>query len=566
MSSFLHNLRTSIYEQVCKDFELLHLLDLLGEQLEKIQDIDDYVMNFLDDKRENLLSLKLKFVDGEFKPLEKTYFKYKVELSDFVNINARAYKESRILTINHQTVSPVDQKWLQMWKVDQISSIPFKCKDRHGEPLGTLLITKKHGAIQRSTFETIEELMEIFCPILDKAVAYFYLQEHSREFQDANEEQNRFLKFIGEISNLTELQEIYTLFSTELAHQLPFELAAYYLLEGDKLVGKNVTVTSENYSAKYDDWSKSVVDIPYATDNPANPISHTFVLDRHLLFEDVQKIIEISDSQPVEEKQPISENMHVKERRALLKDGRTALLVPIRHQHKPIGVCALYTLSSAVTVSEADLRLVEHLCTFLGAALFNGKNFAIQSEQHKEIVRLNALLQGRVSELSEQASTDQLTGLYNFRTFKSEIARRLQASKSSPLQNDLAIAIVDIDHFKKFNDTYGHAAGNVVLAGVAGEINKLVRKMDLACRYGGEEFVVMLGSCSIDGIKNFSDRMRTVIEGAKFVVDGTALSVTVSVGCTTNMPEDSPESFFERADQALYQAKHNGRNRVEVKV
>ena len=109
-----------------------------------------------------------------------------------------------------------------------------------------------------------------------------------------------------------------------------------------------------------------------------------------------------------------------------------------------------------------------------------------------------------------------------------------------------------------------HSAGNVVLAGVAQEITKLVRKMDLACRYGGEEFVVILSKCDLEGIKTFSERLRLAIEGAGFETEAGRLSVTVSIGCTTHQPNDTNETIFKRADQALYRAKGSGRNRVEA--
>jgi diguanylate cyclase (GGDEF)-like protein len=88
--------------------------------------------------------------------------------------------------------------------------------------------------------------------------------------------------------------------------------------------------------------------------------------------------------------------------------------------------------------------------------------------------------------------------------------------------------------------------------------------MDLACRYGGEEFVVILSKCDPDGIRLFAERVRSAVAEAVFETDAGKLSVTVSIGCTSHLPQDSYDSFFKRADQALYSAKANGRNRVET--
>jgi diguanylate cyclase (GGDEF)-like protein len=558
--------RAFLYEEICKQYELLRILDLLGTQLAEIREIDDYIINLLDEKRENLLSLKLRFVEDEFKSLEKVYFKYKYPLSDEGHPNARAFNQRRISLVNAEHGSENERRMQKLWRVDQIASLPFGDGSENSDLIGTILITKKSGGISQSTYDAIQELTKVFYPAVRTALGYFYLNEKKGEFEHNNEEQRRFLEFICELSNLTDAEKIYSLFSYELAHRFPFEVFTYYLMENDYLVGKNITITSEKYQPRLDEWAKSVINAQYAADNPVNPVSHAFILNRHLLFEDAQKLIEIADHREQMDLEDFPKGQNNDGLRFLRQDERTLLLIPIQHQNKPIGVCALHSLSSVVTVHDHDLRFLEHLCLFLGAEITNAKNFAIQQEQHREIARLNALLQGQVTELSEQASTDQLTGLYNFRTFKSEITKRLLISQKDPKENHLSIAILDIDHFKKFNDTYGHAAGNVVLAGVAAEVNKLMRKMDLACRYGGEEFVVLLENCDMEGIKTFAERMRSSIESARFNVEGQILTVTVSIGCAMSGSHDTPESLFERADKALYQAKHNGRNRVEVKA
>ncbi|CAN5503133.1 hypothetical protein BH11PSE11_BH11PSE11_13940 [soil metagenome] len=555
----------SIYKEICKGFELLHILDLLGTQLEGIPSIDDYVINLLDERRENLLSLKLRFAGAEFKPLEKAYFKYKYPLDDESNINARAFNQGQRCKIDSETGSPDEQRIQRLWKVEQIVSIPFRSSQADHELIGTILVTKKNGHVPPEAYVAIQEIIDTFIAPVTTALGYFYLSDKKEEFENTGEGQRRFLEFICELSNLTDLEEIFSLFSNELAHRFPFEAFTYFLHENDYLVGKNVTITSEKYNDYAEDWASSVIDVKYVAHNPVNPVSHAFILNRHLLFEDAQKIIDIAENQKAGALGELAANASGSAGKAIRALERTLLYVPIRHRNDPIGVCVLHSLSSTVNVNAKDLRLVEQLCMFLGAEISNARNFMIQQEQHKEIARLNFLLQGQVTELSEQASTDQLTGLYNFRTFKSEIKRRLLISQKASGESSLSIAVVDIDHFKKFNDTYGHAAGNVVLAGTAGEINKLVRKFDLACRYGGEEFVVLLDNCGTDGVRIFAERMRSAIETAQFDVEGATLKVTASVGCATSTLDDTPESLFERADAALYDAKHAGRNRVEVK-
>jgi two-component system cell cycle response regulator len=351
---------------------------------------------------------------------------------------------------------------------------------------------------------------------------------------------------------MTSPERIYEMFSAELFHKLPFDLIGFFLLENEVLVSKKISVINQRYEARRAKWEQFLLTHPYQQNTTDGGISHTFMRNTHLLFPDVQKIKHLPMS--------INDQATLK----LLSSVRTLLMVPIRHQNKPIGVITFFAFAEVLPISESDLKLLNNLSSFLGTAIINGRNYLLNMEQHQEIERLNLILEDKVKELAQQASTDQLTGLSNFRTFELEINRRMNEFARQTDKNGLSIAVIDIDHFKRFNDAHGHNAGNVALAGVAGEISKLVRKMDLACRYGGEEFVVILSKCDPEGIRMFAERVRSAVAAAVFDTDAGPLSVTVSIGCTTHQPDDTYDSFFTRADQALYRAKHLGRNRVET--
>jgi len=163
--------------------------------------------------------------------------------------------------------------------------------------------------------------------------------------------------------------------------------------------------------------------------------------------------------------------------------------------------------------------------------------------------------------LREMAEMDFLTGIFNRRHFI-ELALR-EISRSKRYQTPISLFMIDIDWFKKINDRYGHSAGDEVLKGVARICKESIRDIDIAGRFGGEEFAVVLVECSLDSAFTVAERIRANIESNEFPVDGTSIRCTVSIGIAGNTTEDADlEMVMKRADTALYDAKQAGRNRT----
>lgn len=156
------------------------------------------------------------------------------------------------------------------------------------------------------------------------------------------------------------------------------------------------------------------------------------------------------------------------------------------------------------------------------------------------------------------ALTDPLTGIPNRRAFSQELSRRLPEFRR--LGTPLSLVMIDVDHFKKFNDTHGHQAGDEVLRGVGRVLKEMVREMDLPARFGGEEFAVILPTAVLETSKQIAERIRGAIEQACFAFEGVELRVTVSVGVTDILVGDDEGDLIKRADLALYAAKKAGRN------
>lgn len=163
--------------------------------------------------------------------------------------------------------------------------------------------------------------------------------------------------------------------------------------------------------------------------------------------------------------------------------------------------------------------------------------------------------------IEENARVDSLTGLHNRRWLEEMYSREMSRSNAGNFK--LSAFMLDIDHFKHVNDTYGHLAGDQVLMSVAQAIVRSLRPSDMPVRYGGEEFTVFLPGTSTDNAKVIAERMRSNIERMEIILpSGENLQVTVSIGFTERIENDTVTSIIERADQALYHAKENGRNRV----
>lgn len=163
-----------------------------------------------------------------------------------------------------------------------------------------------------------------------------------------------------------------------------------------------------------------------------------------------------------------------------------------------------------------------------------------------------------------QSVTDGLTGLHNRRYFDTHFNNMISQAKS--LNKKLSTIMIDIDHFKNVNDTYGHQAGDEILKGVARLVQQSVRIADLCARYGGEEFVIVLPDTDAEGARVVSERLRTLIEQTPMPipVEPKTIKCTASLGISQLKPEDTAELLLSRADQGLYKAKDSGRNQSVI--
>jgi diguanylate cyclase len=190
------------------------------------------------------------------------------------------------------------------------------------------------------------------------------------------------------------------------------------------------------------------------------------------------------------------------------------------------------------------------------------RNKALENQLEASAGEVNTLRE-KMEAIRQESLVDALTGLANRRAFDQCMSAAL--AEAAGAGSDLCILLGDVDHFKKFNDTWGHATGDQVLRLVAQCFKSNVKGRDTAARYGGEEFVVVLPGCSLANAQRVAEQIRTAVESKKIVKRSTGESlgsITLSIGVAQHIPGDPAAETINRADACLYAAKRAGRNRV----
>ncbi|OYT94889.1 MAG: hypothetical protein CFE49_15740 [Pseudomonas sp. PGPPP3] len=166
------------------------------------------------------------------------------------------------------------------------------------------------------------------------------------------------------------------------------------------------------------------------------------------------------------------------------------------------------------------------------------------------------------AQIQHLAEHDSLTGLRNRRSFMARLAAALDQHRAQRRQ--LALLFIDLDHFKRINDSYGHSTGDEVLKAIAATLKAQLRNIDMIFRFGGEEFLVVLSNTSREAAAMVGERLRHAVMDLQCLAQGRAIELSISLGCATLLPAESVDSVLRRADTALYAAKRDGRNRLAM--
>lgn len=223
----------------------------------------------------------------------------------------------------------------------------------------------------------------------------------------------------------------------------------------------------------------------------------------------------------------------------VIPDVRSFLCIPFITKGEVLGVVVI-TSKDANAFGTYEIKIMSVLCN------------------QASILISNSMLYEKMEQL---ATIDGLTGLMNHRQFQETFIKEL--ARAERYGKYLSVGMMDIDFFKKINDTFGHLVGDVILKGIAGILMSNLRNVDICARYGGEEFIILLPNTDVAGARKVAERIREEISRSVFEIDNSKIKITVSIGLST-FPDNGRkrEELLEKADEAMYHAKHKGRNRV----
>jgi len=514
-------------------------LDAIGNVLRTYAPLDGYLIN-LYDPTENALVCTRMHLPPPYDKVESAYSQYAFPV-DSEDAHALAFNSNETIRVTRRNVasfSTSTQARFDRWQMRQLLAMPIRLPDSDERPIGVLVLFAQNSGFSASTVAAFERLLEQVAPLLQLHRKAAKLEARLNSARDTEGEFQSLLHFIAEMNNLTTDREIYPRIEREFLTRFDLDFAAVLLAEDGVLSCVDTRCRPED-APWARDWQHHCAQVSYSLDYCDGAAGEAYINNRPLLFGDIPSIRHL----PMGKKDRA--NIEI------LQDLKTFVIFPIRKRGKPIGVLWLGSMRRLHALSTNQLVMIQHLCDFLGSVIDNAR-----------IYTMLTALQNRVKVLDNLASRDRLTGLYNYGTFEIELSKRLQAHRNHPKPSPMSLIMCDIDHFKRFNDTHGHAAGNAVLHEAADRISQTVRDSDFVARYGGEEFAIIFSRCDLKTAVQRAERIRENIAKLPFYIDGSEHHITLSLGCAELSPHDDSASLLARADSALYAAKQDGRNRV----
>ncbi|HRE16560.1 MAG TPA: sensor domain-containing diguanylate cyclase [Rhodocyclaceae bacterium] len=483
--------------------------------------------------------------------VEKSFLGFRFPMAEG-DTHFQAFKTRAPVRVTAETVgdlSPQTRERFQQWGYHHLEVIPIWHPLSALPPVGNIALFSHTGLVSSEAIEFARQLGQEAASLIRLHQRSAQWEQRAFMIEDTEAALENLLQFISEVSNLSTDREIYPRIQREFLERYSHDFAAIYLADSGILHHADM-LTNEDIPWR-DEWQSYCREITFELDTKSATGS-AFLNNRLLHFGDVPGILHM----------PMAD----RDRKALdIARGLLSLtFVPIRKEHRAIGVLWLGSLRSKNALSAAQQSQIQLLCDFLGFAIENARTYTLVETQRREIEDLVSALQHRVEALDHLANRDRLTGLFNFGSFEVEANKKINGYMHQRHPLPLSLIMCDVDHFKRFNDTYGHVAGNVILQEVADRISRTVRDSDYVARYGGEEFAILLPRCDLEAAFRLAERIRANIANRPFIVDGIEHQITLSLGCTQYSRAFAKlADFTAHADTALYAAKHGGRNRVE---
>jgi len=552
----LKSTRSRVAPQLSKQMReaanLQALLEVMSQALQTQAGVDGLLIN-LHQPQSQTLDCALAHLPAPFDSMEGVYKEYSFPTLGN-DPNAQAFSGNTPVSVRRSKLGHVPgttQLRFERWQMHHLLIVPLQTQPPGAQAAGTLMLFSQTKMLGKTLQAWVQGLVEEATPLLRLHQQLATWEKRARTIRDTEGELRELLHFVAQMSNLTTDHDIYPLIQREFMTRFDLDLAV--ILMEDEGALRSVANKFKPQQAPWSEtWRTQGAQLVYALDSADGATSDAFVRNAMLYFGDVPAVRDLP--------------MSAKDRAVLvtLDTLQTFVVLPIRKLGLPLGVLWLGSFRRKHAMDAENLALAQHLCDFLGAVIENARTYTLVQKQRKEIESLLNASQDQIQVLDHLASSDHLTGLFNFGSFEGQATKLAHNHRQQKNPQPLSMIMCDVDHFKKFNDTHGHVAGNEVLKEIAKRITQSVRDSDYVARYGGEEFAVLLPHCDLDAAWELAERIRVHIEQTPFVVDGAAHHLTVSLGCAQYANRfEKLGDFTAHADSALYDAKHRGRNRVE---
>lgn len=525
---------------------LQELLRNLDQFLVDEYEIEGLEIFLLDESESRLICEHISLPD-EFKSLEKTLLRKEVSV-DIKDITTTSLSEGKPCIIDMESENHLSNNYLCRAKVlRSYASVPLI---RNKKPYGCLVIYLGDKLITPDmTVKIIKSLEDLHEDIFNK-LCMKRLNESAFDSHPSSMRSQGILQLLQTVNHLLPLDELLENILQKISETFGFSISAVALNNNGSLILQKLVCSDERYRKQSNSYLQWRVQNQWEVKPENGAMGAVCYYNNHLYINDTMKIMHL----------PMAKN----DKMALeqLETPRTMLAIPIIQNDKPIGVMFFYKLDDVVDIHDDEIGILRALGAMIGSAIHNCNLYSQIESQNKLIKQLNTQLSKQLDITTEMARRDRLTKLYNFGFFQEELIRRTEESRRN-LDNPLSLIICDLDHFKVINDTYGHLAGNRILENIADILKGCVREMDIVCRYGGEEFVVILPHCDCNDAIQIAGRARELIESTSTFIEDGKISCTASFGCSQFDPKESMDQFVKRTDQALYNAKEEGRNQVQ---
>jgi len=532
---------------------LSDFLDAFEAALALCTEVDAYFIN-LHQTTDNTLLIERVKLPPALASLEQSYRNYNFAVVGD-NPNVTALLQRKTVNISTDTIGsfiPTTRISFELLGAKYMRFVPLVSTVADTPALGTLVLISQKEDFSAELHDYCSQLIAEAAPLLRLHLKLDSWEKRALSIRDTEAELQSLLRFVAEMSNLTTNDEIHPRIQQEFLARFDLDLAAILLADNHSLRCLDTRFREQYATTWGKPWQAHCKQLVYTAEVTDGASSSVYLSNKPVFFGNMPSVRDVK----------MSTKDH--DNLGLLPELQSFGILPIRKQGHPIGVLWLGSVRRLDALSTSQLVLAQHLCDFLGAVIENAHTYTLVNTQRREIESLVGTLQSRVEVLDQLASRDRLTGLYNFGSFEAELNKLLQISRAQHNPTPISVIMCDVDYFKRFNDTHGHVAGNAALQEVANRICRTVRGNEYVARYGGEEFAILIGRCSLEAAAGLARRVRENICKTPFVIDGVSHNVTISLGCSELRPGDDMAKFIARADAALYTAKQNGRNRVEV--